>query len=99
MDMPNLLTSSCAHATEEIAPFVYRVSRKLGSLATAISGLDALVFTWEIGEHPAQIRRSVCKQASWLAWNSTKTPTSTATQVFLLRQARCQPNPSGLTKT
>lgn len=65
-DMQTLLASNDAHATEAVALFVYRIGRELGSLAAALGGLDALVFTGGIGEHAAQIRRSVCRQAAWL---------------------------------
>jgi acetate kinase len=46
--------------------FVYRIGRELGSLAAALGGLDALVFTAGIGEHDAKVRARVCRQASWL---------------------------------
>ena len=36
--------------------FVYRVAREIGSLAAALGGLDALVFTAGIGEHAAPVR-------------------------------------------
>jgi len=38
----------------------------LGSLAAAMGGLDALVFTAGIGEHAAPIRERVCQAAAWL---------------------------------
>ena len=41
--------------------FVYRASREIGSLAAALSGLDALVFTGGIGENAPLIRSSICK--------------------------------------
>ena len=44
----------------------YRVGRELGSLAAAIGGLDALVFTGGIGENSAAIRERVCRDARWL---------------------------------
>jgi acetate kinase len=46
--------------------FVYRIGRELGSLAAALGGLDALVFTGGIGERSAVIRAQVCRQAEWL---------------------------------
>jgi acetate kinase len=46
--------------------FVYRIGRELGSLAAALSGLDALVFTAGIGENAAVIRERVCHDAAWL---------------------------------
>jgi acetate kinase len=46
--------------------FVYRLGRELGSLAAALGGIDALVFTGGIGEHAASIRARVCRGAAWL---------------------------------
>ena len=65
-DMRTLLASSDPHAAEAVNLFVYRIGRELGSLAAALGGLDALVFTAGIGEHAAEIRRRVCRQAAWL---------------------------------
>ncbi|NEW86148.1 acetate/propionate family kinase [Rhodopseudomonas sp. WA056] len=65
-DMRTLLASDDPRACEAIELFVYRVARELGSLAAALGGLDALVFTGGIGEHAAEIRRRVCAQAVWL---------------------------------
>jgi acetate kinase len=65
-DMRTLLASPDAAAREAIDVFVYRIGRKLGSLAAAAGGLDVLVFTGGIGEHAAEIRERVCAQAAWL---------------------------------
>jgi acetate kinase len=65
-DMRALLTSSNPHAAEAVDLFVYRIGRELGSLAAALGGLDALVFTGGIGEHAAEIRARVCRDAAWL---------------------------------
>lgn len=65
-DMRELLTSDHRHAVEAIDLFVYRISRELGSLAAALGGLDALVFTGGIGEHASTIRARVCRDAAWL---------------------------------
>jgi acetate kinase len=46
--------------------YVYRIQRELGSLAAALGGLDALVFTAGIGENSSQIRERVCRDAAWL---------------------------------
>jgi acetate kinase len=65
-DMRALLASDEANAAEAVDLFVYRIGRELGSLAAALGGLDALVFTGGIGEHAAQIRSRVCRDAEWL---------------------------------
>ena len=65
-DMRVLLASEDPAAKEAVAMFVYRIGRELGSLAAALGGIDALVFTAGIGEHAAEIRRRVCMDATWL---------------------------------
>ncbi|MCG6205645.1 acetate/propionate family kinase [Rhodopseudomonas sp. HC1] len=65
-DMRTLLASDDPRAEEAIALFVYRIGRELGSLAAALGGLDALVFTAGIGERAPEIRRRACAQAEWL---------------------------------
>jgi acetate kinase len=65
-DMRTLLASDRPSAKEAVNLFVYRIGRELGSLAAALGGLDALVFTAGIGEHAAEIRRRVCDGAAWL---------------------------------
>jgi acetate kinase len=46
--------------------FVYRITRELGSMAAALGGLDAIVFTAGIGENSVPIREQVCRSAKWL---------------------------------
>ncbi len=65
-DMRTLEASADPRAQFAIELFVYRISRELGSLAAALGGLDALVFTAGIGEHSVLIRERVCQSASWL---------------------------------
>jgi len=65
-DMRMLLESSDPCAAEALDLFVYRVGREIGSLAAALGGLDALVFTGGIGEHAVSIRSRICRDAHWL---------------------------------
>jgi len=65
-DMRDLLASDQPGAKLAIDHFVYRIGRALGELAAALGGLDALVFTAGIGEHAAEIRARVCRDAAWL---------------------------------
>ena len=65
-DMRVLLASGDPRAREAVDLFVYRVGRELGSMAAALGGVDALVFTGGIGEHAAEIRARVCRDAAWL---------------------------------
>ncbi|MBZ5489897.1 MAG: acetate/propionate family kinase [Acidobacteriia bacterium] len=65
-DMRVLLSSDDPRARFAVDLFIYRIDRELGSLAGALGGLDALVFTGGIGEHAATIRERVCRNAAWL---------------------------------
>jgi acetate kinase len=65
-DMRTLLASGEPRANLAVDYFVYRISRELGSLAGALGGLDAIVFTAGIGEKAVAIRERVCRDAAWL---------------------------------
>lgn len=65
-DMRQLLASPEPAARRAVEFFIYRIVRELGSLAAALGGLDALVFTGGIGEHAAPVREGVCRQSAWL---------------------------------
>jgi acetate kinase len=61
-----LLESDEPGARAAIDLYVYRIGRELGSLAAALDGLDAIVFTAGIGENSAPLRERVCRDARWL---------------------------------
>jgi acetate kinase len=65
-DMRTLLASDEPRAKLAVDLYVYRIARELGSLAAALGGLDAIVFTGGIGENSAEIREAVCRGAVWL---------------------------------
>lgn len=65
-DMRALLASDRPEAAEAVDLFCYRIVREIGSLAAALGGLDALVFTGGIGEHAAPVREKVCAQLGWI---------------------------------
>ncbi|MCA8277611.1 acetate/propionate family kinase [Burkholderia sp. AU30280] len=65
-DMRTLLASDDPRARFAIELYVYRIARELGSLAAAMEGIDAIVFTAGIGEHAAAIREGVMRRAAWL---------------------------------
>jgi len=65
-DMRGLLDSPDPRARFAVDLFIYRIGRELGSLAAALGGLDALIFTAGIGEHAAVVRDRVCRDAAWL---------------------------------
>jgi len=65
-DMRTLEASADPAAKAAIDLFVYRIGRELGSLAAALAGLDAIVFTGGIGENSVRLRERVCEDAAWL---------------------------------
>jgi acetate kinase len=65
-DMRTLLASTEPRAKLAVDLFVYRIARELGSLAAALGGLDAIVFTAGVGENSPQIRARICETAAWL---------------------------------
>jgi acetate kinase len=67
-DMKKLLAASDhdPRAARAVELFVYRATRAIGSLAAALGGLDALVFTGGIGEHSGEIRDRIVAGSRWL---------------------------------
>jgi acetate kinase len=65
-DMRTLLTSDDPDARLAIELFVHRIQRECGSLAAALGGLDALVFTGGIGARSDVVRERVCEGLRWL---------------------------------
>jgi acetate kinase len=65
-DMRELLASEAPAARLALDVFAYRARRELGSLAAALGGLDAVVFTAGIGENQPEVRRRICADAAWL---------------------------------
>jgi acetate kinase len=65
-DMRTLEANDAPEAKAAIDVFIYRIGRELGSLAAALGGLDAIVFTAGIGENSRSLRERVCRAAAWL---------------------------------
>ena len=67
-DMRDLLAveASDSHAADAIALFCYRAKKYLGALASALGGLDALVFTGGMGEKSSVIRERICAGQGFL---------------------------------
>ncbi|GGY07635.1 acetate/propionate family kinase [Paludibacterium paludis] len=68
-DMRELLDNPAPEAREAVELFCYRTAREVGSLAVAMKGLDALIFTAGIGERSPEIRARILKQLSWLGFD------------------------------
>ncbi|KQT78791.1 acetate kinase [Methylobacterium sp. Leaf466] len=65
-DVRVLEASDAPEAREALDLFAYRIARETGSLAVALGGLDAFVFTGGIGENAASIRAAVCARLTFL---------------------------------
>jgi acetate kinase len=65
-DVRELESSSAPAARLALAVFTYRVATAIGAMATALGGLDALVFTAGIGENSASVRAAVCQRLRFL---------------------------------
>jgi acetate kinase len=65
-DMRTLRSSDDPRAREAIDLFIYRIVREVGSLAAALGGLDALVFTGGIGQRDMKTRSEVVAGCGWL---------------------------------
>ena len=49
-----------------LAVYVHRIAAAVGAMATALGGLDALVFTAGVGERAPAIRERVCARLGFL---------------------------------
>ncbi|MFY9992585.1 MAG: acetate kinase, partial [Rhodoplanes sp.] len=65
-DMRELEASSDPRAAFAIDYFVYHIGLCAGTLAAALGGIDAFVFTAGIGENSALIRTRVAAKLAWL---------------------------------
>jgi acetate kinase len=65
-DMRKLLGADDARARLAVDVYTYRIGREMGSLAAALGGVDAIVFTAGIGENSTEIRARICRDAAWL---------------------------------
>ncbi len=65
-NMAELLTNPSIQAQRAIEQFVHYTVRAIGSLAAALGGVDALVFTAGIGENATSIRAAISERCKWL---------------------------------
>ena len=65
-DFRELLASDKPRARFAVEVFCYRVASHIASLAAALGGLDAIVFTAGVGENAAPVRSAICRACSWL---------------------------------
>jgi acetate kinase len=64
--LDQLVRSNEPGARVAVAFLLYRISRALESLAAALGGLDAIVFTASTSPHAVPIRAGICRRVSWL---------------------------------
>ncbi|HEX2840849.1 acetate/propionate family kinase [Hyphomicrobium sp.] len=65
-DVRELLSSQDPRAKLALDYFCYRIALATGSLAAAMGGIDAFVFTAGIGENAPAIREAVLRRIAWL---------------------------------
>jgi acetate kinase len=65
-DMRELEASEDPSARDAITYFVSRIRRELASLAAAVNGAKAIVFTAGIGEHSWKVREAALKDMEWM---------------------------------
>ncbi len=65
-DMRTLLASDDPRAREAVDLFCHRAIREIGSMAAALGGVDAIVFTAGIGERAPAVRRQIAAELGWL---------------------------------
>jgi acetate kinase len=65
-DMKALLEADDQSSKLAVEIYCTRIAREIGSLAAALEGLDALVFTGGVGENAAPIRARVTDAIKWL---------------------------------
>ena len=65
-DMRTLLQSSAGEALAAVAQYCYAAACHAGSLAAALEGADAIVFTGGVGENAPAIRQAIVARLEWL---------------------------------
>jgi len=65
-DMRVLAASADPRAREAITLFCHRAAVEIGALASALGGIDGLVFTAGIGENAVAIRADIGARLAWL---------------------------------
>lgn len=69
-DMRTLEASALPQAAIAIEYFVEQVLREVAAMASALRGMDALVFTGGIGENAAALRQRIVEGAAWMGLQS-----------------------------
>lgn len=65
-DMRALHDSDAPHAREAVELFCWHAAQQVAALATALSGLEGLVFTAGIGENDPIVRADIARRLGWI---------------------------------
>jgi acetate kinase len=65
-DVEAIERSRSESARLAIEIYCYRIAQAVAAMATALEGLDALVFTAGVGEHSPRIRSAICSRLAFL---------------------------------
>jgi acetate kinase len=65
-DMKTLLESDDDRSRLAVEIYCHRITREIGSLAAALEGVDALIFTGGVGENAAPVRARITEKLTWL---------------------------------
>jgi len=64
-DIIEKLTPKESSAELAFDMYVYRIKKYIGSYVAALNGIDALIFTDDIGFHSPLVREEICKDMEW----------------------------------
>lgn len=68
-DMRDILAARAnGHPRASLAFDIYvaRLREEIGAMATALGGLDAIIFTGGVGEHASEVRAAACAGFAWI---------------------------------
>lgn len=65
-DMRELLASEAPSARLAIDYFCYHAAKAIAALATAMGGIDGIVFTAGVGENAAPVREAILRRCAWM---------------------------------
>ena len=85
-DMRELLASPAPEAAEAVGAYCYQAARYAGSLAVAMGGIDAIVFTGGIGENAAPVREKIMMQLSFLGLSAEQVHVVMANEELTIAQ-------------
>lgn len=81
-DMRTLLGSAAPQAELAVDHFVETAARELAGMASALRGIDALVFTGGIGLHAAPVRARVVQACGWMGLALDETANARGTRII-----------------